>query len=95
VLVGSPQEAIAVCGNAPEIMVIGGASLYRDMLPLARRMYLTRVAAVVDGNVYFPEWDAACWREIAHEERQHDERNPYDLTFVTLERTGGIDHPLR
>ena len=85
-LAGSPEEAVAAAGDVQEIMVVGGAVLYRDMLPLARRMYLTRVAAVVEGDAFFPDWDAACWREFAREERQRDERNRYDLTFLTLER---------
>jgi dihydrofolate reductase len=86
ILAGSPQEAIAAAASAPEIMVIGGARLYESMLPLARRMYLTLVAGKVEGDVFFPRWDPACWHEVAREERPRDERNPYDLTFVTLER---------
>lgn len=86
ILVGSPQEAIRAAGEVPEVMVIGGAGLYRDMLPLARRMYLTRVAAVVEGDVFFPAWDPACWRETGREARRRDDRNRYDLTFLTIER---------
>lgn len=86
VLVNSPQEAISAAGDVPEIMVVGGAGIYAAMLPLAARMYLTQVAAVVEGDVFFPDWDAASWREVEREERQRDERNPYDLAFLTLER---------
>jgi dihydrofolate reductase len=86
ILVGSPQESIVAVGDAPEIMVIGGATLYRDMLPMARRMYLTRVAALLEGDVFFPDWDPSCWREVSREERHRDEHNHYDLTFLTLER---------
>jgi dihydrofolate reductase len=86
ILARSPKEAILAAGSVPELMVIGGAELYRAMLPMARRMYLTLVAAVLEGDVYFPDWDPACWREIAREERPRDERNRYDLTFLTLER---------
>jgi len=85
-LVGSPTEAIAAAGSAPELMVIGGAGIYRDMLPLARRMYLTLVAATLEGDAFFPDWDRTCWREITREERRHDAHNRYDLVFVTLER---------
>jgi len=86
ILAGSPEEAIAAAGSAPEVMVVGGERLYRDMLPLAGRMYLTLVATVLDGDAFFPDWDAAGWHEIAREHRPRDERNPYDLTFLTLER---------
>ncbi|WP_218068238.1 dihydrofolate reductase [Candidatus Thiosymbion oneisti] len=87
ILAGSPTEAIAATGPAPELMVVGGAGIYRDMLPLARRMYLTLVAATLEGDAFFPDWDRACWREITRKERRRDERNRYDLAFVTLERS--------
>jgi len=90
ILVRSAAEAIAAAGSAPELMVVGGARLYRDMLPLSRRMYLTLVAAVLQGDVFFPEWHPAHWREIERKERRHDERNPYDLAFVTFERIDEI-----
>lgn len=86
ILAGSPEEAIAAAGNVPEVMVIGGAGLYRDMLSLAERMYLTQVAAVVEGDVSFPPFDPDEWREVECEERGRDESNRYDLTFLTLER---------
>ena len=86
ILVGSPAEAIAAAGSAPELMVVGGAGIYRDMLPLARRMYLTLVATTLEGDAFFPDWDRACWHEITRQERRRDERNRYDLAFVTLER---------
>ncbi|MCG6862523.1 MAG: dihydrofolate reductase [Chromatiaceae bacterium] len=92
ILVASPEEAVTAAGSAPEVMVIGGAAIYRDMLPLASRMYLTLVAAVLEGDVFFPAWDPDCWQEIAREERPRDERNRYDLTFVSLERTCNINN---
>jgi len=86
ILVGSPAEAIAAAGSAPELMVVGGAGIYRDMLPLARRMYPTLVATTLEGDAFFPDWDRACWHEITRQERRRDERNRYDLAFVTLEK---------
>jgi len=88
ILVGSLKEAITAAGSAPEVMVVGGAKLYRDMLPLALRMYLTIVGTALEGDVFFPDWNPACWHEVARVERRRDERNPYDLTFLTLERRG-------
>jgi dihydrofolate reductase len=85
-IVTSPAAAVAAAAGAPEVFVIGGARLFRSMLPLAHRMYLTLVAAAVEGDTFFPEWDPDEWRERARELRCRDERNPYDLTLVTLER---------
>lgn len=85
-VVRNPEEALAVAADAPELMVIGGASIYRAFLPLADRMYLTWVEAEVAGDVFFPRWDLAEWQETACEHRSMDERNGFDLSFVTLAR---------
>lgn len=85
ILVPSPEAALALSA-APELMVIGGAALYRSMLAFAQRIYLTEVAAELQGDAFFPVWDPDCWREVARSERRRDAKNPYDLAFVTLER---------
>jgi dihydrofolate reductase len=85
-VVPSPEVAVAAVAEAPELMVVGGAGLYRAMLPMARRMYLTFVAARVQGDAWFPVWEPNSWTEVERAERPRDARNPYDLTFVTLER---------
>jgi dihydrofolate reductase len=51
-----------------EIMVIGGARLFTEALPLARRLYLTEVHGHFDGDVFFPPPDPAQWREIRRED---------------------------
>lgn len=73
---------------ATEIMVIGGASLYREALPLASRIYLTEVHAEVPGDVFFPAWDRSQWREVSREEHPADAANPRSCSFVVLERQG-------
>lgn len=85
-VVGSLEEALETAGDAPELMVIGGAGLFAETLPRARRIHLTRVHASVDGDTFFPRYDPAQWRETAREHREADERNPYACTFITLER---------
>lgn len=55
-------DDIAVRDGAQEIMVIGGADIYRQVLPLARTLYLTRVHADIDGDAWFPEFDETQWR---------------------------------
>jgi dihydrofolate reductase len=85
-VVPSPEAAMAAAADKPELMVVGGAALYRAMLPVAGRMYLTLVHAAVEGDTFFPRWEPACWRETEREEHASDDRNSYALTFVTLER---------
>lgn len=70
-----------------ELMVIGGAELYRQTLPLAQRLYLTEVDADLgDGDAWFPDFDRSQWRELAAEAHAIDERHAYPFRFVTLER---------
>ena len=79
------EEAVALAGGA-EVSVIGGAEIYAQALPLADRMLLTMVDVEVDGDVCFPEFDAAQWREVEREAHPADGRNPHPYAFVTLER---------
>jgi dihydrofolate reductase len=88
VVVHSVEAALAAAGDAPELVVIGGAEIYRLVMPFARRMYLTHVHADVPGDTYFPEFDPTQWVDVACDERAADEKNPYPVTFLTLERRG-------
>lgn len=85
-LVHSLEEALACYPEAPELMLVGGANLYAQGLPLAQRLYLTEVHAEVVGDAFFPEFDRAQWRELAREPGQVDEKNRLAHSFVTLER---------
>lgn len=80
------DEALCAAESAEEIMVIGGAEVYRALLPPARRLYLTEVKARVEGDARFPAWDRGAWREISREEHAADERHAHAFSFVVLER---------
>lgn len=69
-----------------ELMVIGGAELYRQTLPLAQRLYLTQVHAQLQGDTWFPDLDRAHWRESAREDHAADERHARAYSFIILER---------
>lgn len=86
VVVHSPEEAIKAAGDAPEVMVIGGAEIFAQFMPLASRMYFTLIDGEFDGNVYFPEWNPKEWRETFRETHDADEKNPHAYTFVVMER---------
>lgn len=86
IVVHSPDEAIKAAGDAPEIMVIGGAEIFAQFMPMAKRVYFTFVDGKFDGNVYFPGWNPKEWRETFREAHDADERNPYAYTFVTMDR---------
>jgi dihydrofolate reductase len=86
VVARSLDAALAAAGTAPEVVVIGGAEIFRLVLPRTDTIHLTRVHARVAGNVIFPELDPGEWRETAVEHHAADERHQYAFTFVTLQR---------
>jgi dihydrofolate reductase len=87
-VVASPQDAVALAGEADEIMVIGGSQVYDLFLPEADRVYLTRVHADVEGDAFFAVLDQDEWRMVSDERHRADERNEFDYSFRLYERTG-------
>lgn len=85
-VVNSLDEAMQEAGNAEEIMIMGGAGLYEQMLEHASRLYLTEVHAEVEGDVYFPELDRGEWKELERDAHSADEKNELDYSFVVLDR---------
>ncbi len=69
-----------------ELMVIGGAELYRQTLAIATRLELTEVQTDVDGDTWFPAFDAADWIETDSATHAVDERHAFPFRFVTFER---------
>jgi len=67
-------------------MMIGGAQLYEAALPVADKMYLTRVDADIDGDAFFPAIDPSKWVEVSRESFSSSERNPYDYAFCVLQK---------
>jgi len=85
-VVGSLEHAFMECDDAEEAMVMGGASLYKQLLPQADKLYLTYVNAELEGDTWFPEWDKNHWKETRREDHQADEKNQYPYSFVVYER---------
>lgn len=77
---------IARANKELETFVIGGAEIYKLALPLADRLYLTEIDAVIEGDTYFPNFDAAEWSEISRIHHHKDERHAYDFDFVVYDR---------
>ncbi len=91
-VVSSLEQAIALgqsinlINGIEEVMVIGGAQIYEKSLDLADRVYLTRVHRKVEGDAYFPALDSQLWHEIAREDIAAKEPNPFDFSYLVLER---------
>lgn len=90
VWVKSLEEALEVARaeqpDAAEVMVMGGAQIYRECLPFADRVYLTRIDAEVQGDAWFPDLPTAEWRLM--DERRGDESAEIGHSFQLFERVG-------
>ena len=67
-------------------MVMGGASLYEELLPRAERIYLTRVEAEVDGDTWFPQFDTDAWNEVERRIARQTSATNTLTVFLILER---------
>ena len=86
--VRSIEQALEQAGEQDEVMIIGGASFYRQILPRADRLYLTLVHASFDGDAFFPDYRQADWRVLEREDHKADDKNSCDYSFLVLERAG-------
>jgi dihydrofolate reductase len=84
-VVRSIKGALEKAGDAKEVIIMGGASIYEQFLPLADKMYLTLIDETFEGDAFFPEFDWADWQKIERVENQPDAKNPYKYTFIILE----------
>lgn len=82
----TPDEALKLAGAVAEVIVFGGAAVFKAFLPRADRIYLTEVDADVGGDTFFPPLDPKEWEVLEAVEHPADERHPYDFSFLTLER---------
>lgn len=86
IVVHSIDDAIKVAGNVDEVMIIGGASFYEQMLPKADRLYLTFVHAELEGDAWFPEINNNDWNKVEKINHKKDNKNRYAHSFVILDR---------
>ncbi len=82
------EAALTLAAQEPvdEVMVVGGASFYAQLLPRVERLYLTLVHAHIEGDAYFPALDWAQWRELERADVAADEKNLHPHSFLILER---------
>ena len=79
----SIEEALAACAAGEVVFAMGGESVYAEALPLARRLYLTRVEDTpAAADAFFPPFDEADWRTEHSERHDADERNDMPYTFI-------------
>lgn len=86
IMVSSISEALDQCEEDRETFIIGGASVYRQFLPYANRLYLTRVNKCFDADTFFPEINKDEWIEISKETHQEEVHGDFTYDYIVLER---------
>lgn len=79
------DAALAAANGCEEVMIIGGARLYQQMLEKADRLYLTKIELTVEGDAFFPEYQDFGWHESASD--LHVSENGTRFSTHILERT--------
>ena len=85
-VVNSIDAALDAVTEDAEVMVIGGASFYQQMLPLADKLYVTHVHHHFDADTFFPEIDTDQWRVVEQTEHAADERHAYSFSFIEYQK---------
>jgi len=87
-LAASLEQALALAGQRgeSEAFIGGGSQVFAQAMPLADRLYLTRVHTLAACDTFFPSVDWAAWQETARQEHPADEQNEFAFTFMRLER---------
>jgi dihydrofolate reductase len=88
IVVNAIEDGIALArkNEETEVFIIGGAEIYKTSLSSADRLYLTEIQAVIDGDVYFPEFKKEEWKEVSRQHHPADQRHIYAFDFVIYER---------
>ena len=83
----SLDEMVAQVNPDEEAFVIGGGMVYRQMMELADKLYITHIHhSWPDADTFFPEIDPKVWKQLSAERHSADENNPYDYTFAEYGR---------
>ncbi len=84
-VVHSLEEALKLTEEEEEVFIVGGEQIYRQALPVADRIYLTRVHHSFDGDRHFPVLGNE-WKEVESIAHTADEKHAYSFTFMTYQR---------
>lgn len=85
-VVTSIDAALEACKPSQEAMIIGGADLYRQFLPIADRLYLTLVHSEIPGDAYFPSLDLNEWDLLQQIDHDSDDKHAYAFSFFRYQR---------
>ena len=86
IIVHSLKEALHLAKGETEIFIIGGGEIYKQAMPIAEKIYLTKVNQFFEGDTFFPEINMKEWMELSRKDFEPDEKNKYPFSIIILER---------
>jgi dihydrofolate reductase len=69
-----------------ELFVIGGAEIFKEIIPFADRLYVTEIREEFEADTFFPEYNLSDWELIESTPGMKDEKNPYNYEFLVYQR---------
>jgi len=82
----SVDEVVKLCPADKECFILGGGMIYRQFLPLADKLYVTRIYKTFLADTYFPEINFGEWEEISRETIQAGENNDFSYAYLIYKK---------
>lgn len=87
IVVSSLEKALAAAAKeSDELFIIGGATLFQELLPITQKLYITLIHQQIEGDTFFPAFDKKEWKEIERTDHLADEKNKYAYSFIIFDR---------
>ena len=86
IVLRSIEEALERDYACDEVFVVGGSEIFRQAMPRANRIYLTRIDHDFEGDTYFPKMNPDEWKLVSREAHEPDEKNKWPYAFEVWER---------
>jgi dihydrofolate reductase len=86
VMAYSIEDAVALCDDAAENFIIGGGSVYKQFMPIANKLYLTKVHKNFEADTFYPEIDYTDWELLEKQEKLTDEKTGLTYSYLIYQR---------
>ena len=86
IVVNNLEDAFDAARSDKQPFVIGGGEIYKQAMPYANKIELTRVHETFEADTFFPEIDTSIWKEISNSYHAKDEKHKHDFSFLTYEK---------
>ena len=86
IVVNSLEEALEKVPADQEAFIVGGGTIYKEVMDKADKLYLTLVHNKFDGDTFFPKIDDKIWKSVKREDHMPNEKNKFAYSFIDYVR---------